>query len=103
MYISQMKTKYFYPVLLIIISVIVCIQNYKFGTFLSGWDTLHPEFNFGEYFKKIFSVWQEQQGLGAVAAQAHAAELPRVIFLYVLSFILPLSFLRYSYFFLTLI
>jgi len=98
-----MKTKYFYPVLLIIISVIVCIQNYKFGTYLSGWDTLHPEFNFSEYFNRILSVWQEHQGLGAVAAQAHASELPRVILMFFLSWFLPQNFLRYSYFFLTLI
>lgn len=89
--------------LLIIISIILCISNYQFGTYLSGWDTLHPEFNFGEYFKRIFSVWQEHQGLGAVAAQAYAAELPRVVVIFLLSFFLPLSLLRYAFFFITLI
>lgn len=98
-----MRLKFSFPLLLITISLIVCISNYKFGTYLSGWDTLHPEFNFPEYFKRILSVWQEQQGLGAVAAQAHAAELSRVILLFLASFFLPLSFLRYFFFFVTLI
>ncbi len=93
----------FFPLLLILITLIICISNYKLGTYLSGWDTLHPEFNFPDYFKRIFSVWQEHQGLGAVAAQAHAAELPRVILMLFFSLFLPLSFLRYFYFFLTLI
>lgn len=90
--------------ILILISLVLAITNYKSGTILSGWDTLHPEFNFPEYFKRIlFGVWQEHQGLGALSSQAHPSELPRMLFYYPLSFLLPLSFLRYSYFFLTLI
>lgn len=90
--------------LLVGIVVFISFQNYTPGTFLSGWDTLHPEFNFSLYFKRIlFSVWQEHQGLGAVVPQAHAAELPRIILYYISSLFLPNSFLRYGYFFLTLI
>lgn len=101
---KYLKFKGFLPILLILISLILCFQNYKAGTYLSGWDTLHPEFNFGLYFKRIFfGVWQEHQGLGAVAAQSHAGELPRMLFYYPLSFIFPDIFLRYSYFFITLV
>src|SRR3989344_3018993 len=90
--------------ILILLSIVLAIVNYKSGTILSGWDTLHPEFNFPEYFKRIlFGVWQEHQGLGALSSQAHPSELPRMLLYYPLSFILPLSFLRYSYFFITLI
>lgn len=92
-----------FPLLLALIAVILSIQNYTPGTILSGWDTIHPEFNFSEYFKRIFNVWQQHQGLGAVASQAHASELPRLIIYYLFSFILPLNFLRYSFFFLCLI
>lgn len=96
--------KNFFPILLVLITLFLCGVNYKTGTTLSGWDTLHPEFNFALYFKRIFfGVWQEHQGLGAVASQAHPAELVRMLFLYPLSFILPDTFLRYSYFFATLI
>lgn len=91
------------PLILILIVLIISFQNYVPGTYLSGWDTLHPEFDFAEYFKRIFSVWQEHQGLGAPAAQATAAEIPRLIIYYLSSLVLPVSFLRYGYFFLTLI
>ncbi|MDO8573548.1 MAG: hypothetical protein Q7R77_02245 [Candidatus Daviesbacteria bacterium] len=92
-----------FPGLLLFVVVVIAIQNYVPGTYLSGWDTLHPEFDFPEYFKRIFSVWQEHQGLGAAPAQAQAAEIPRLIIYYLSSLVLPTSFLRYGYFFLTLI
>jgi hypothetical protein len=93
-----------FPILLLIITSIICIANYIPGTFLSGWDTIHPEFNFPEYFKRIlFGVWESHQGLGALSSQAHPSELSRMLLYYPLSFTLPLSFLRYAYFFLTLI
>ncbi len=96
------KFKAFFPILLIVISLILCFQNYNSGAYLSGWDTLHPEFDFGLYFKRIFfGVWQEHQGLGAVASQSHAGEIPRIIILYLSSLFLPDSFLRFGYFFLT--
>ncbi|MBI4096575.1 MAG: glycosyltransferase family 39 protein [Candidatus Levybacteria bacterium] len=101
---KKILSKYFFPASLIVLSTVLCVVNYKAGTFLSGWDTLHPEFNFPEYFKRIlFGVWQEHQGLGALSSQAHPSEFPRMLLYYPLSFILPLSFLRYSYFFITLI
>ncbi len=85
------------------ISVILCITNYTPGTFLSGWDTLHPEFNFPLAFERILhGVWRTDQGLGAVAIQSHSAELPRIFFLWIASFLFPLSGLRYLTFFLML-
>ncbi|HYM65448.1 MAG TPA: hypothetical protein VES68_03115, partial [Candidatus Sulfotelmatobacter sp.] len=99
------KVKRFWPVfILLIISLLVCIANYTPGTFLSGWDTLHPEFNFGLNFQRtLFGVFRVEQGLGAVAGHSHMADLPRIIFLYISHFIIPLSFLRYFYIFLNLI
>jgi len=94
----------FFPLLLVLISTFICVVNYKPGTFLSGWDTLHPEFNFKVYWDRIFfGVWQEHQGLGAVASQTHAAEIPRILILQLLNLFLPISFLRYAYFFLCLL
>ena len=90
--------------LLIIIVFYLAARNYQPQTWLSGWDTLQPEFNFFLYFKRIFfGVWQEHQGLGATASQAHPAEIVRMLFYYPFSFFLPQSLMRYSYFFLTLI
>lgn len=101
---KNLLIKHFPSLFLIAITIVLCITNYESGTILSGWDTLHPEFNFPEYFKRIiFGVWESHQGLGTLSSQAHPSELPRMLLYYPLSFILPLSFLRYSYFFITLI
>lgn len=92
------------PVLiLLLITFTLAFKNYTPGTFLSGWDTLHPEFNFGLNFQRlIFEVFRSEQGLGAVAAHSHMSDLPRVILLYIFDQFMPLSFLRYSYIFLNL-
>ncbi|MCJ7804358.1 hypothetical protein MUP35_01300, partial [Patescibacteria group bacterium] len=93
-----------FPILLVCLTIVLCIVNFKPGNWLSGWDTLHPEFDFLLNIKRAISgVWMEHQGLGAVASQAHPAEIPRIIILFLSSLILPVSFLRYFYFFLCLI
>ena len=95
--------KFLFPVLLILITGILVWKNYVPGTILSGWDTLHPEFNLPLYLKRaFFGVWQEHQGVGAVASQAHIAEIPRLLIVFLLSAILPLSAVRYAFFFLCL-
>ena len=93
--------KIFFPFLLVIITSFICFLNYTPNTFLTGWDTLHPEFNFSLNFKRlIFGIWHSEQGLGAIPGHAQMADLPRVIILYLFHFVLPLNFLRYSYIFL---
>jgi hypothetical protein len=95
--------KFLFPVLLILITGILVWKNYVPGTILSGWDTLHPEFNLPLYLKRaFFGVWQEHQGVGAVASQAHIAEIPRLLIVFLLSLVLPLSAVRYVFFFLCL-
>lgn len=84
--------------MLILIISILCVVNYVPGTYLTGTDNLHPEFNFGlNMYRSIFSVWQEYQGLGLLAGHAHASDLPHQVFLWLVSFILPNSFLRYFF------
>jgi hypothetical protein len=84
--------------------IIISWRNYTPGTFLSGWDTLHPEFDFGLNFKRlIFGVWRQEQGLGAVAGHSHMADLPRVFLLWLLHFFFPLNTLRYLYVFFCLL
>src|SRR3990167_9083351 len=96
--------KKYLPYIVLFLSVFVLfLTNYKPGTWLSGWDTLHPEFNFGLNIRReLFAGWQEYQGLGSVGGLMIAADLPRVLFLWVLSFVLPLSLLRYVFTFLML-
>jgi len=93
----------FFPLAIILLTGFLAWKNFVPDTFLSGWDTLHPEFNLALYLKRAFwGVWQEHQGVGAVASQAHAAELPRLLIVGLLNLILPINLVRYSFFFLTL-
>jgi hypothetical protein len=85
-----------YPLLIFLIVAFISWQNYTPGTILSGWDTLHPEFNFSLAFSRMFNgVWRADQGLGTVAAHSHMADLPRVLVLWVASAIFPTDLLRY--------
>lgn len=94
----------FFPVLLVVVSVFLCFRNYTPGTFLTGWDTLHPEFNYKVYWHRIiFGAWQSHQGLGAVASQAHASEIPRVILISLINLFFSMDKVRYFYAFLMLI
>ncbi|MBL7036685.1 hypothetical protein ISR94_02450 [Candidatus Microgenomates bacterium] len=93
----------FFPFLLILVCIYLAWVNYVPGTILSGWDTLHPEFSFWEYFRRSLNgVWMQHQGLGAVASQSHPAELSRLLIVYLLNLVLPLNLVRYSFFFLCL-
>ena len=71
-----------FPYLIIFLTVLILfIANYLPGTWLSGWDNLHPEFNFKlNLQREIFAGWQEYQGLGAVGGLMIAADIPRLLF-----------------------
>jgi hypothetical protein len=95
---------YKYQLLLILITCILFFVNYKSGTYLTGWDNLQTELNPGLAVKRaFFSVWEEYQSFGLTAGMAHAADLPRAIFLWVASFVIPQSMIRYFYHFLMLL
>jgi hypothetical protein len=96
--------KFIFPAILIAVSLFLCFKNYSGGTYLIGWDSLHPEFNFSIAFQRVVSgVWRSEQGVGAIAAHSHMADWTRIVFLFLESLFLPNSFLRYSYIFLCLI
>jgi len=90
--------------LIVIFFFLVCIgciyvTNLKGGVFLSGWDNLHPEFNYGiNISRAFFSTWQEYQGTGLPAGNAHATELFKEIIMIPLSFILPIFQIRKVFF-----
>lgn len=92
------------PVFIILLTVLtLCLTNAFFGGFLTGWDNLHPEFNFWLNIKRsIFGAWQEYQGLGLLGGMGHASDLPRQIFLALLSILVPTHLIRQLYVFLML-
>lgn len=103
MYIAKKIKIDVYLLLLIGITLFLCYKNYTPNTFLSGWDTLHPEFNLSQYWNRITSMWQPHQGLGAPPSQAHASEIPRMVIVGFFTLIFPLSFVRYAYVFLMML
>src|SRR3989344_8066150 len=97
-------SKYKYQILLTITVGILFWINYKPGTYLSGWDNLQTELNPGLAVKRaFFSVWEEYQSFGLTAGMAHAADLPRTVFLWMMSFTIPQNMIRYFYHFLMLL
>ena len=94
---------WFFPLLILGLALYIAFRNYIPGTWLLGWDNLAPEFDFKiNILRSLSAVWQEYQGLGLLGGMAHAADLPRQIFQWVLSLIVPTSFLRYFWTFLML-
>lgn len=62
-----------------------------------GWDNLQTDLAPWLGVKRaFFSVWQEYQSFGLVAGMAHGADLVRSVMVWLLSFILPQSLIRYS-------
>lgn len=93
-----------FPVALISICLLISWLNFTPGTWQTGWDTLHPEFNFSvNIHRHMFGMWQENQGLGNVGGHSHAADTSRILVMFVLSLLFPVHVLRYVYLFLTLI
>lgn len=93
-----------WPILiLLLLNLVLSFQNYRSGTFLTGWDNLHPEFNPGMNIQRsIFAVWQEYQGLGLLGGMGHASDLVHQIVVLLLSFLLPINLIRYLWTFLML-
>ena len=93
-----------YQLLIFFITLILFFINYKSGTYLSGWDNLQTDLNPLLAIKRaFFSVWQEYQSFGLLAGMAHAADLPRAIYIEILSIILPQNLIRYFYHFLMIL
>jgi hypothetical protein len=88
----------FFLLLLISIVTIVAVLNYTPSLWLSGWDTLHPEFDFALNLKRmIFGAWRDDQGLGSVAAHAHMSDLPRILSMIVIWLFVPLKSIKMVY------
>jgi hypothetical protein len=93
----------FWTIFLSLVVVIIIGFNYQGGSWLSGWDNLHPEMGLNFNLKRaFFGVWQEYQGLGLLAGMGHSADLIRQICLRLMAVFVPVNCLRYGYVFLML-
>ncbi len=91
-------------IILFVLWILICIANFSPDTFLTGWDNLHPEFNYSMNLKRLLtSSWAEYQGLGAPGAHSHAAEIPRMFIVGILNLIFETNLVRYIFTFITLI
>ncbi|MBI5044819.1 MAG: hypothetical protein HZC02_02745 [Candidatus Levybacteria bacterium] len=97
--------KAFWPqIILACIVILIGIIHNKPETWLTGWDNLHPEFYFEMNIKRsLFAVWQEYQGLGLLGGMGHASDLPRQLFLALLSVLVPPQNLRFLWMMLMLL
>lgn len=89
----------FFVILFVVLALFA--TNFTPGTYLTGWDNLQTDLNPLLGIKRsIFSVWEEYQSFGLTSGLAHAADLPRSIFIWILSLVLPQNLIRYFYHFL---
>jgi len=88
---------------LILVLAVIFFINFKFNTWLIGWDNLLPELNLGMNIKRsLLAVWQEYQGLGLVGGMGHATDLIRQILILPLTLFLPTDLIRYLWHFFTI-
>jgi hypothetical protein len=75
---------------------LIISANYSPGSFLTGWDNLHTEFNPAMNLQRALdSAWQEYQGLGLLGGLSHSADVIRQLFVWALSLLFPLNMVRY--------
>lgn len=97
------NTQHIGPVIITVLVLILFWSNYIPGTYLTGWDNVHPEFSLGDYTRRVvFGAWQEQMGTGGPEAQGYSSEIFRMPIIFLLQLILPMSLIRYVFVFLTL-
>lgn len=90
----------FWPILIVVVLCgLVVWKNVVSGTYLTGWDNLHTEFDFKTNIidRGINGVWQYYQGLGVPSGNAHVADLPRQFALWIASWVVPQNLIRYGY------
>lgn len=89
----------FWPIgILIILETVLFLTNYDRGTYLLGWDTIMPEFNFqANLWRNISGVWATYRGLGLLDGMAHTANLVHTLCIWLLSFFFPQNMLRYVF------
>ena len=95
----KLLSKYWPIFVLLLLLAVVGYRNVSPGTYLTGWDNLHPEFDFRTniFDRSLKGVWQYYQGLGVPSGNAHVADLPRQVVLWIVSSVVPDNLIRYGY------
>lgn len=84
-----------YLLLLISAFAVLALVNFPWGRWFLGWDNLVPEFNFSANIQRaIFSLWQENEGLGLIGGHGYAATLLHSLALFIASIFTPINYLR---------
>ncbi len=101
---TSMKQKLFnfLPVfILTVLALVVAFLNISRGTWFIGWDSLMSELNFKVGFtRSLLGVWQEFQGVGLQGGHGYITDIVHLGFTYLLSFFMPLNYVRYCFTFL---
>jgi len=88
---------------LLILWAIITATNFPWHTSFTGWDNLHPEYNFWTNFTRaIFGVWQAHEGLGHTGGHGYAATIPHTMITLLESIVLPTQYIRSTFTFLML-
>ena len=84
-------------IFIFLVTFFLGIVTYVPGTRLIGWDNLQSDLNptLG-IVRAWWSVWEEYQSFGLMAGMAHAADLPRAVLVFLLSYVLPSDIIRYT-------
>ena len=94
----KIAKRYFFEFLLFLLVVGIFVTNYVPGTYLIGWDSLQTElYPWLAVKRAFFSVWQEYQSFGLPSGMAHAADLLRALFIFLISFFLKQNLVRYVF------
>lgn len=83
---------------LIMLWISVVVINFPWGKWFSGWDNLHPEFDYLLNIERaLFGVWQGNQGLGHVGGHGYAATLLHTLSIWVLDLFMPTMYVRAAF------
>ena len=100
---TNLLKKHYSIFLVVGILLIITLANFSRSGLIIGWDNLQTELNIGLNIKRaIFAVWEEYQGLGHIAGNAFASDLPRQLLTLLISPVIPEAFSRQFYVFLML-
>lgn len=78
--------------------VVAAVTNFTPDKTLMGWDNIQTDLNPTLGIKRALqAVWQEYQSFGLLAGNAHAADLPRAVFVYFMSLLIPQPHIRYVF------